>query len=317
MNVFVIATASVLAVIVLCLLGLVIYSWVKQRQVERAVPPRGAFAQLSSGRLHYMTCGTGPDILMVHGLGGQMGNFDTGLADNLARDHRVTIIDRPGMGYSERRHPAPTNIAAQAQLIEEAIGVLGLERPLIVGHSLGGAIALGVALRGKVPIRGLALLSPLTLPVDDYSEAFEGLAIRWDWLRRFLGWTFAVPTMVSRPEPLEELIFGPEPIPESYAVQGGGLLSLRPRQFIETSRDFVRSADDLPAMARQYTNLRVPVRILYGTQDRILDPDLHGSSLVARYPQMALELMDGGHMIPVTRPDQCAPFIRRASAGMK
>lgn len=312
-----IALLSLACGLILLLAGLVVYSWIKKRQAERAVPPRGAFLPISDGTLHYMTVGSGPDVLLIHGLGGQMGNFDTGLADDLARDHRVTIIDRPGSGYSTRRYPCPTNVGAQAERIEEIIGALKLDRPLIVGHSLGGAIALAVALRGRVAIRGLALLAPLTLPVEEYSEAFAGLAIRSDALRRFVGWTFAVPTMVRRPEPVEELIFGPEAIPDEYLVQGGGLLSLRPHHFIETSRDFVEADTDLPAMSRQYANLRVPVRILYGTEDRILDHRYHGGSLVARNPQIGLELVEGaGHMLPVTRPEVCAAFIRRASKAL-
>jgi len=136
-------------------------------------------------------------------------------------------------------------------------------------------------------------------------------------IAKTVGWTFAVPTMVRRPEPVQELIFGPEPIPDDYLVKGGGLLSLRPHHFIETSRDFVEADTDLPAMARQYANLRVPVRILYGTEDRILDHDYHGGSLVARHPQIGLELVEGaGHMLPVTRPEESAAFIRRASKAL-
>lgn len=309
---------AVLGIVALGLLGLFVYTLVKRTQVERAVPPRGAFLNISSGRLHYVSCGSGPDILMIHGLGGQLGNFDCGLIDNLARDHRVTVVDRPGMGYSTRRYPSQTNVGAQAALMEEVIAALNLDRPLVVGHSLGGAIALALALRGRAKLRGLALLAPLTLPVTEYSEAFAGLAIESDVLRRFVGWTFAVPTMVRRPEPVRELIFGPEDIPDDYPVKGGGLLTLRPRHFIETSRDFVESGTDLPAMARQYANLRVPARILYGTEDRILDPEYHGSSLVARHPQIGLELVEGaGHMLPVTRPELCATFIRKASNALK
>ncbi|OWU84057.1 hypothetical protein ATO6_15760 [Oceanicola sp. 22II-s10i] len=309
--------ASIVIVVGLILLGLVIYTWLKKREVEKVVPPRGSFVEISSGRLHYLTTGKGPDIVMIHGLGGQMGNFDTGLAEDLARDHRVTLIDRPGAGYSERRAGTATSITAHAELIEEAIKALGIERPLIVGHSLGGAIALGIGLRGRQPVRGLALLAPFTLPVDSFSEAFDALNIPWDWLRRFTGWTFAVPTMIRRPEPVQELIFGPEEVPDSYLVEGGGLLSLRPAHFIETSRDFVTANDDMPAMQRQYHKLTLPIRILYGAQDRILDPELHGTTFVSRYPQMGLEMIDGGHMIPVTRPEECAAFIRRASQSMK
>ncbi|MGH1424076.1 MAG: alpha/beta fold hydrolase [Pseudooceanicola sp.] len=307
---------AVIGVVAVILLGLVVYSWFKKWQAERTVPARGAFVEISTGKMHYLTRGTGPDILMIHGLGGQMGNFDCGLMDDLCRDHRVTIIDRPGMGYSERPFGTPTNVLAQTAQIEEFVEKLGLERPLVVGHSLGGAMSLGMALRGRTTLRGLALLAPYTLPIEDAPEAFEGLAFKWDWLRRFMGWTFAIPTMISRPEPVRELIFGPEDIPPGYYVQGGGMLSLRPGHFIETSRDLARADEDIAAMVRQYHKLTVPIRILYGTQDRILDHEYHGVSLVSRYPQMGLELIDGGHMIPVTRPEVCAQFIRRASEAM-
>ncbi|MDF1855472.1 alpha/beta hydrolase [Pseudooceanicola sp.] len=316
MNAILLVIVAVLACVSLILLGLVVYSFIKKWKAERAVPPRGAFVEISSGKVHFLTCGSGPDIVMIHGLGGQMGNFDTGLADDLARDHRVTLIDRPGMGYSERKPGTASNVLTHAQLIEEVIEALEIERPLIVGHSLGGAIALGMALRGRVKMRGLALLSPMTLPVEDISDAFAGLNITSNWLRVFLGWTFAVPTMVRRPEPVRELIFGPEAIPANYLTQGGGLLSLRPKQFIESSRDMVHAVDDMPTMVRQYAKMTLPIRILYGQQDRILDPEYHGASLVARYPQIGLELIDGGHMIPVTQPEACASFIRRASQAM-
>lgn len=308
---------SVIGIVALILVCLVLYAALKQWQVQRQVPPRGAFVTVPTGRVHYLSCGSGPEIVMIHGLGGQLGNFDTGLIDNLARDHRVTAIDRPGMGYSERPAGTPTNVLAQADQIMGIIDALGIERPLIVGHSLGGAIAMAMAIRHGSRIRGLALLAPLTMPIDEIPEAFAGLAIRNDLLRRVIGWTFAVPTMVRRPEPMIELVFGPEAIPPSYPIRGGGLLELRPRHFIQASRDFVASGDDLPAMQRAYHELTVPVRILYGTEDRILDPDLHGTQLVTRFPQIGLELADGGHMLPVTRPDVCATFVRRASQAMK
>ncbi|MWB77109.1 alpha/beta fold hydrolase [Pseudooceanicola sp. 216_PA32_1] len=316
MSPIVLIVLAVVGITAVILLGLVIYAIWIQWNVQRSVPPRGAFVPVSTGKLHYLSCGNGPEIVMIHGLGGQMGNFDTGLADNLARDHRVTLIDRPGMGYSERPASTPTNIMAQADQMMEIIKALGIERPLIVGHSLGGAIALGMALRHGSKLRGLALLAPLTMPVEEASEAFAGLAIRSDILRRFVGWTFAVPTMIRRPEPVEELIFGPDPVPDTYAIRGGGLLGLRPRHFIQASRDFVNTADDLPSMAREYPRLTLPVRILFGREDRILDPEHHGADLVTRVPQIGLELIDGGHMIPVTRPETCATFIRRASQAM-
>ena len=129
-------------------------AWVTRKtaaKVAQAVPPRGKFIQISTGQLHYIDKGDGPPILMIHGLGAQLGNFDTGLADDLARDHRVIAVDRPGMGWSDRPDDADASPRAQAALIVEVIEALGLEKPLIVGHSLGGAIAMCLALDAPGP----------------------------------------------------------------------------------------------------------------------------------------------------------------------
>lgn len=58
----------------------------------------------------------------------------------------------------------------------------------------------------------------------------------------------------------------------------------------------------------------MPVRILYGAEDRILEAELHGRSLVAKHPHIGLEIIEGGHMLPITRAQDCARFIRETEA---
>ena len=70
--------------------------------------------------------------------------------------------------------------------------------------------------------------------------------------------------------------------------------------------------DELGEMPAQYKDLTVPVGILYGTDDRILDPATHGKGLAAKVPGADLELIEGGgHMIPITSADHAAAFIAR------
>jgi len=282
------------------------------RQVALAVPPRGKFVQISSGALHYIDKGEGPVVLMIHGLGAQLGNFDTGLADDLARDFRVIAIDRPGMGWSERPEDADASPRAQAALVAEFIDALQLERPLIVGHSLGGAISMCLALDHPEKIRGLALLAPLTMPPSQPAEVFDGLKLPSGFIRRLVSETLAIPTSVKKSEEMMGEIFGPDPVPDSYAVQGGGLLSLRPVSFRNTSQDFMASGNSLGWMLKNYANLQVPVQILFGRQDQVLDYREHGEQLVAQHPAIQLHLLDGGHMLPLTRIEQTAAFIRQA-----
>jgi pimeloyl-ACP methyl ester carboxylesterase len=86
-------------------------------------------------------------------------NFTHSLLGRLNRDFRVVILDRPGSGYSTRPADAPATISAQARIISRFCEELELGRPLIVGHSLGGAIALALALNHPERVAGLALLA--------------------------------------------------------------------------------------------------------------------------------------------------------------
>src|SRR5579862_7349056 len=144
------------------LAGLVIFTAVTARRVEKALPPRGQFIEVSGARIHYLDKGSGPPIVIVHGLGGQMGNFTYALLDRLTDEFRVILIDRPGSGYSKRAPEATGRPKEQAAIVAEFIRKLDLQRPLLVGHSLGGAIALGIALDHPEVVKGLALVAPLT-----------------------------------------------------------------------------------------------------------------------------------------------------------
>lgn len=309
--------AIVIFIALLWGIGLLSYTLRWKIRIEKIVPPRGQFTQISTGKLHYVERGTGPAVLLIHGLGGQLGNFDCGVIDNLARDHRVIAIDRPGMGYSERPDTAPTGHPENAQLMFEVIEVLKIDRPLVVGHSLGGAISLAMALQAPEKLRGLALIAPLTLPSKTApAAAFNNLKISSNWLRWLIAWTLATPGGFRNAAVVLDQIYGPETMPANAPTQGGGLLGLRPRHFFNTSRDFMASGRGLKQMAERYDSLSLPVRVLYGTEDRTLDHTHQGQELAALHPAIGLTLVPGGHMLPVTQPDTCAEFIRKAVQDM-
>src|SRR5580658_10870076 len=135
-----------LALLGLILSGLALFTGLTARRVEKALPPQGRFIEVDGARIHYLDEGSGPTLLLVHGLAGQMRNFTHALLDRLKGQFRVVILDRPGCGYSTPAPGASAAISAQASLIARFIDALGLERPLVVGHSMGGAIALALAL---------------------------------------------------------------------------------------------------------------------------------------------------------------------------
>jgi pimeloyl-ACP methyl ester carboxylesterase len=298
------------ALFTVLVVALVLFSAWTARQVEKRVPPRGRFIDVDGARFHYLDEGSGPALLLVHGLAGQMLNFTHSLFDRLKRDHRVVVLDRPGSGYSTRPADASAALVAQADTIARFCQALGLERPLVVGHSMGGAIALALALNHPEQVGGLALIAPVTHQPERVPPPFEGLEIASPLVRRLVAWTLATPLSIARRELALQTLFGPQAVAADFATKGGGLLNLRPCSFVGASCDPI--AADFADMTARYKSLTLPVGILYGTGDRILDPATHGTALAEKLPGADLELIEGGgHMILITSADRSAAFIER------
>jgi pimeloyl-ACP methyl ester carboxylesterase len=294
--------------------GLFLFTLFVAIRVRMGLPPEGRFVTIMGNRMHYLEQGKGDPILMIHGLGGVAQNFSYSVMGQLAKTHRVIAIDRPGSGYSLRHPQSSASLAVQADVVAGLIDALKLEKPLIVGHSLGGAVALATALRHPDKVSRLALVAPLTHMPTETSKAFAALGVTWPWLRRLVAWTLATPGSILQREKVMDIVFGPESVPKDFPVRGGGLLGLRPSQFIAASEDMNALPDVLPMMQQQYPSMTMPVAVLYGRQDRILDYREQGEAIAAAAPNAELELIDGGHMLPVTQPDLTADFIRRQAA---
>ncbi len=294
-------------------LGLSLYSERIAREAERLVPQDGRHLEVEGARLHYVDQGSGPPIVLVHGLGGQLRNFRYAMLAPLAADHRVVLVDRPGSGYSTADDDGEPSIAEQGAIVGRLIDTLGLERPLLVGHSLGGALCLALALERPDLIRGLALIAPLTQAQDDVPEAFKALAAIPPSLRRLMAHTIGTPlTRLTRERNLQA-VFAPEPAPADFATRGGGALTQRPSAIAAAAADLASAGTDIGGIAARYGELAVPLAVLFGREDAILDPELHGRRTVAAIPGATLEVIEGGHMIPVTAPEATARFVADAA----
>jgi pimeloyl-ACP methyl ester carboxylesterase len=290
-----------------------LFTWLAVHRIEAALPPNGHFVEVPGARLHVVERGQGPALLLVHGLAGQLRHFTYDLVDRLAPQYHVVAVDRPGSGYSVRAPGASAALSAQADVLAALIERLQLGRPLVVGHSMGGAVALALAQRHPERVSGLVLLAPLTHPVQEIHSAFNGLKIARPWVRAAVAWTLAVPVSMARRGAVLRALFDPEPVADDFATRGGGLLTLRPSHFIAACADLAAIPSDLFDMVQRYGAMRLPVSILYGRGDRILDPLVQGEALAAKLPGATLALVDGGHMLPLTMPERIAQFIREAA----
>jgi pimeloyl-ACP methyl ester carboxylesterase len=301
-------------VVVLALLALgALFTRLVAARVRAAFPPPGQFIEVEGERIHYRSLGQGPAIVLVHGLGGQSGNFNYLPLAELAQRWRLVLLDRPGSGHSPRRDDTRAGIADQARLIARFIRALELESPLLVGHSLGGAIALGVALHDAECISGLALVAPLTHFTPVVPAPFGAMAIRSPVLRKLIANTLAVPLSILGATRVLQVIFGPDTAPRDFPVRGGGLLGLRPEAFYAASTDLNAVEHDLQAQQQRYGDIRLPLSILYGEGDRVLDWRAQGEALHAKVPHSELRLIPGGHMLPVSAAATTAEWLEQAA----
>ncbi|MDB5948424.1 MAG: hypothetical protein JWR65_279 [Massilia sp.] len=300
-----------LAVTVLAALALAGFTWSTARKVRAALPPEGSFIDAGGTRFHVVDKGQGPVLLLVHGLMGQSRHFSYGVSDALAASHRVIVIDRPGSGYSPRSRSMPADLSTQAAAVAGLLRQMGAAPAIVVGHSLGGALALALALADPGCVSGCVLIAPLShLRADaGVPPAFRALTIRPAWLRHLFAWTLAVPGTIAGGRAVLAQVFGPESVPPDFAMRGGGLMGLCPHQFLAGSRDMQALPGCLPALSKRYAELRLPVRVLFGRSDGILDWRENGQALVDKLADGELTLIDGGHMLPVTQPQETARFI--------
>src|SRR5438132_9702507 len=123
--------------------------------------------------MRYFVGGSGPPLLLVHGLGGAAANW-TELAPLLARRHRLLVPDLPGHGGSSPL-PAVSGLAPFADRVALVAEREGMLPASVVGHSLGGMVVLRVALRRPADVRAVVL------------AAGAGLSLGGIWGRQLLS----------------------------------------------------------------------------------------------------------------------------------
>lgn len=301
--------------IVVLIAILVVWTRVLWQRAERLVPAAGAFCAVTGGKIHYVEQGLkdAPVLVLIHGLSGQLQHFTYAMADDLARDFRVISVDRPGCGYSSRAHDGLADLPEQGRMIWEFLDQLGVSDPVLVGHSLGGALSLSMAQARPGKVKALALISPATRPMGATPDVFKGLEVRSPLVRRLIGHILAVPMAYLTTGLLLKKVFEPEASPDDFLAKAGAVLGYRPGAFVSASADIAMMEAALTQMEVGYeTGEATPGAILFGADDAILPPDLHGPSMESY--GLSCEMLAGrGHMLPITAPEETVAFVRRVA----
>jgi pimeloyl-ACP methyl ester carboxylesterase len=261
---------------------------------ERTHGLRGRFVLADDTTLHYLDRGEGRPLVMLHGLGAMVDDLVlSGLVAQAARRFRVLAFDRPGHGRSSRPRDRLWTPMAQAELLHEALRLLGIARPLLVGHSFGATVALAYALRH--PVERLVLVSGYYYPTLRLDAPFlvpPGIPVVGDLLR------YTASPLVGRllwPAWLR-LLFGPRDTPRRFRAFPTWL-ALRPSQLRAVGEDAALLVPSGAKMAREYGKLAAPTTIIAGAADRYVSP-AQARRLHAAVPGSELLLVPGaGHMV--------------------
>jgi pimeloyl-ACP methyl ester carboxylesterase len=287
----------------------------REAAAEAAFPPTGRMIEVEGLSIHAHVegrpRGEAPDVVLIHGASGNTRDFTHSLTARLAPRYRVIAFDRPGLGWSEDGGERAISPEAQAAILRAAAAQLGVENPIVVGHSYGASVALAWALQDPGATRGVVSVAGATMPWPG------GLGPWYAITGSRLGQATVVPMLaafapMSRADAAIAAIFAPDPVPEGYGAHVGAGLSLRRSALIANARQVNGLRPSVVAMAARYPDLAVPVEIIHGTADRIVPYEIHAVPLAGTLPRARLTTLEGaGHMPHHTRPDAVLAAIAR------
>ena len=273
-------------------------------------PPEGAFVDLPQGRIHAIVRGQGPDLVMIHGANGNARDFSFDLIDRMAEEFRVIAFDRPGFGFSDDFGGVESPID-QADILRAAAVALGVENPVALGHSYGGAVALAWALRAPGDVAGLTLLAPVTHPWPG------DLGLWYRMTASPLGRYVILPTIAalaprSAVENTLANVFAPDPVPEGYLDHLGFELTMRSGQLSLNAQQVNSLIGYVEAMYPGYPALSMPIEIVHGTKDKTVGIGIHSERFLKEVESANLTTLENvGHMPHHAYPDIVAEAIRR------
>lgn len=270
-----------------------------------SAPVEERFATVDGIRVRYLHGGSGPVLVLIHGLMGYSFSWRLNFSA-LVKQNTVVAVDLPGVGFSERPRGMDASLAAAAERMLRFLELLGVRECDLLGTSHGGALAMKMAAfevqRGRDTIRRLILAAP---------------ANRWSrhgkFLSRLLGSgpsRALLPVLFPGLAPLLKTWFlrrqygDPRRIPpgtlEGYRapLRLPGMTEYALEVLRHLNRDLAQLAAELPGIAG------IPTLFLWGTRDPVVLPDSI-APLRRHFPQSELVMLEGaGHLPYEEMPEQ-------------
>jgi pimeloyl-ACP methyl ester carboxylesterase len=282
-------------------------------KVERARVPHHYQRQsvvVDGVALNYVSGGSGRPVVLIHGNPGSHHDYTFAVFETLIQSYYVVAFDRPGHGYSERHDSVHTTVEVQARIIHDALQLLAIEKPVLVGHSWGGSLVLAAAVAYGKDLSGIVLLAPAAYP-----------SVRVEWWS-LLPWVpllgeFVVNTLtpfLGRAFVRKSLkqAYDPQDVQHDYAEQSAEMW-MSPEHIRACAYDERTLAASLKVLSEHYCDIEMPVVIVTGSGDRLLDPNEHAYPLQKAIRNSRLVVLpDTGHQLPQTQPEAVIAAIDAA-----
>ena len=247
-------------------------------------------------RLRYLELGEGDSVpvLLLHGFGADLNTWMF-TQPALAEGGQVIALDLPGHGGSAK-HLDRVDAESLAAIIDHARNALGIERLHLIGHSMGGGIAISFALRRPECVATLTLISSASLGPEINAAFIDGFvrAARRREAIEALKLLVHDPALVSRTMVEDVLRYKRlDGVPEALAAFA--------EEWFPGGRQRIAFSDAVAA-------LKLPVQIIWGRDDRII-PVAHAEGLASRVPVHIIE--QTGHLPHMEKAGEVSRLIKR------
>jgi pimeloyl-ACP methyl ester carboxylesterase len=255
------------------------------------MPAERNTAEIDGRPLHYLRAGSGPPLLLLHGLLGGAFCWRLNL-DGLSRQHTIFAVDLPGLGACDAPKHLDCSMIAQAQRVLSLVEQLKLENVDVVGSSWGGAIAMFLAAQSR-RVRSLVLAAPVN-PWSDFGAGrirfFKG-QLGAALLR--LAWP------VSRPVhriAVKRMYGDPRRVPVG-TIEGYSAQVMQPGRVHSILNSLHNWENDVNALSQAIPQITAPSLLIWGTRDSAVD--LRSAEQLRRaLPASELKLVEGAGHLP-------------------
>jgi len=282
---------------------------------DLAARPAAAFRvrdlSLDQGRsLRVAERGEGRPIVLIHGAMVDGRDWLVGPVEALEGLGRLIVIDRPGHGGSARpRFEADPH--AQAAQIRQGLQQLGVERPVLVGHSLGGAVSLAYAADYPREVAALALIAPIAFPevrpIEHGYLAPRAAPVAGPMISALGRSTIDPAFWVT----VRKLMFSPQQPPAPWLAAYPASEVTRPEKLVAEGEDAASMFPGSPGAVIAYDRITAPTVVVTGNSDKVADPNRHALPLSQLLAEAELIRIPGlGHMVHHAASEAMAAAVR-------